>query len=83
MNPLPNHGLEWTRDGASCLHLGVLGPAPLTPNVGWHIGCAMPRFDGDCLMPMSAFDPKRILNFNCAGASGLIWRSRHGCGCSD
>jgi len=27
-------GLEWTRDGASCLHFNALGPAPLRPNVG-------------------------------------------------
>ncbi|SPE55737.1 hypothetical protein SBV1_230017 [Verrucomicrobia bacterium] len=26
-------GLEWTRDGASCLHFHALGPAPLRPNV--------------------------------------------------
>ena len=28
----PN-GLEWTRDGASCLHFNALGPAPLRPSV--------------------------------------------------
>ena len=26
-------GLEWTRDGASCLHFSALGPAPLRPGV--------------------------------------------------
>jgi hypothetical protein len=26
-------GLEWTRDGASCLHSSALGPAPLRPSV--------------------------------------------------
>ena len=26
-------GLEWTRDGAACLHFNVLGPTPLRPNV--------------------------------------------------
>ena len=32
MNPnLVLNGLEWTRDGASCLHFNAVGPAPLTP----------------------------------------------------
>ncbi len=29
----PANGLEWTRDGAFCLHSCVLGPAPLRPRV--------------------------------------------------
>src|SRR6266478_1425126 len=31
--PRLTSGLEWTRDGRSCLHFHTLGPAPLRPSV--------------------------------------------------
>lgn len=33
LSPGITTGLDWTRDGASCLHFNVLGPAPLRPSV--------------------------------------------------
>ncbi len=32
-------GLEWTRDGRSCLHFHALGPAPLRPSVSCQSTC--------------------------------------------